>query len=231
VAVLVALVLVAHGALLGWIAPAWFDNEAPPSIVPVLHVRSVTRQAALPLPVVALPEPAPATPPSSRRAGAAPVTSMVMRKVPEAPASALDTVGDTAAAPSSGTALVTEAVSDASSTRVQDVPVYAPRLPAAGQWHHRLQRGAVSADATLTWTPQAEGRYEARLEAQVAGLTMLDWVSRGTIEPAGIAPERFALRRRGRDQQAANFQRDAGKITFSGPTHELPLLPGGRRTA
>jgi hypothetical protein len=55
---------------------------------------------------------------------------------------------------------------------------------------------------------------------------MLDWASRGAIDAAGIAPERFALRRRGRDQQAANFQREAGKVTFSGPTHELPLLPG-----
>jgi hypothetical protein len=34
------------------------------------------------------------------------------------------------------------------------------------------------------------------------------------------------IRRRGRDSQAANFQRDARKITFSGPTHEVPLLPG-----
>jgi hypothetical protein len=36
------------------------------------------------------------------------------------------------------------------------------------------------------------------------------------------------VRRRGRDSQAANFQREAGKITFSGPTHELPLVPGAQ---
>jgi hypothetical protein len=51
-------------------------------------------------------------------------------------------------------------------------------------------------------------------------------MSQGVIDDAGIAPERFAIRRRGRDSVAANFQRDAGKITFSGPTHELPLWPG-----
>jgi hypothetical protein len=39
----------------------------------------------------------------------------------------------------------------------------------------------------------------------------------------GIAPARFAVRRRGSDTHAANFQREAGKITFCGPTHELPL--------
>ena len=44
--------------------------------------------------------------------------------------------------------------------------------------------------------------------------------------PRGSEHFGVALRRRGRDRQAANFQRDAGKITFSGPTHELPLWPG-----
>jgi hypothetical protein len=69
-------------------------------------------------------------------------------------------------------------------------------------------------------------RYEMRLEGFIAGITVLDWVSVGLLDAAGIAPERFAIRRRGKDSQAANFQRDAAKITFSGPTHEVPLLPG-----
>jgi hypothetical protein len=107
-------------------------------------------------------------------------------------------------------------------------PVYAPRLPAAGVWQYHLQRGPVVGEATLSWEPQADGRYEARLSGRVAGMAVLDWVSRGAVEATGLAPERFALQRRGRDQQAANFQRDAGKITFSGPTHELPLWPGAQ---
>jgi hypothetical protein len=65
-----------------------------------------------------------------------------------------------------------------------------------------------------------------QLEGRIAGVTVLDWASRGAVDGAGLAPERFVIRRRGRDSQAANFQRDAAKITFSGPTHELPLLPG-----
>ena len=51
-------------------------------------------------------------------------------------------------------------------------------------------------------------------------------MSGGTLDSGGIAPDRFVIRRRGKDSQAANFQRDAGKITFSGPTHEVPLLAG-----
>ena len=76
--------------------------------------------------------------------------------------------------------------------------------------------------------PQSGARYELHLEGRVAGLTLLDWVSQGQLDAAGVAPDRFAVRRRGRDRQAANFQREAAKITFSGPTIELPLLPGAQ---
>jgi len=108
------------------------------------------------------------------------------------------------------------------------VPVYATRLPPAGLWRYRLQRGLAVGEADLRWQLLADAGYELQLEGRVAGVTLLDWVSQGRIDAAGMAPERFAVRRRGRDRQAANFQRDAGKITFSGPTHELPLLPGAQ---
>ena len=89
-----------------------------------------------------------------------------------------------------------------------------------------MQRGSAIGEAELQWSGQPEGRYALRLEGRVAGATLLEWASQGAIDTAGVAPERFAVRRRGRDSQAANFQREAGKITFSGPTHEVPLLPG-----
>lgn len=109
-----------------------------------------------------------------------------------------------------------------------DVPVYATSLPPAGRWRYRLQRGLVVGEADLEWAPSHEGGYALHLQGRVAGVNLLEWASQGLIDAAGIAPERFALRRRGRDSQAANFQRGAGKITFSGPTHELPLLPGAQ---
>jgi Protein of unknown function (DUF3108) len=104
--------------------------------------------------------------------------------------------------------------------------VYATRLPPAGTWRYQLTRGIASGDAQLSWQPNEQQHYEMRLEGSVAGITVLDWVSTGAIDSAGIAPDRFVIRRRGKDNQAANFQRDAGKITFSGPTHELPLIAG-----
>jgi len=107
-----------------------------------------------------------------------------------------------------------------------EVPVYETRLSAAGSWSYLLQRGVASGEARLSWEPDAQQRYSMRLEGWIAGVSVLDWKSTGALDHAGIAPERFAIRRRGKDSQAANFQRDAGKITFSGPTHELALLPG-----
>ena len=91
-----------------------------------------------------------------------------------------------------------------------------------------MQRGLASGEAELDWALKADGHYELRLEGRVAGVTLLDWASQGQIDAAGLAPDRFALRRRGRDRQAANFQREAGKITFSGPTHEQPLVAGAQ---
>jgi hypothetical protein len=107
-----------------------------------------------------------------------------------------------------------------------DVPVYATRLPAPATWRYALSRGLASGEAQLSWRPDEQQRYEMRLEGFIAGISVLDWVSTGAIDAAGIAPERFVIRRRGRDSQAANFQRDAGKITWSGPTHEVPIVPG-----
>ena len=118
---------------------------------------------------------------------------------------------------------VTETLADEAGV---DLPVYPTRLPQAGAWRYRLQRGLAIGEAELVWQPQPGGAYEMRLQGRIAGVTVLDWASRGAIDGAGIAPERYAIRRRGRDHQAANFQRDASQITFSGPTHELPLLTG-----
>lgn len=110
-----------------------------------------------------------------------------------------------------------------------ELPVYATRLAAPARLHYRLTRGDTAGDAVLDWQPDAERqRYELHLTGQAGGAPLLDWASRGALDASGIAPERFAIRRRGRDSMAANFQRDAGKITWSGPTHEVPLTAGAQ---
>ncbi len=218
-------VLALHGALLFGLAPAWIDPDDTPATPPRLAVRSVA--ATVPAAVEAS---TPATPPASARPARTPrapapaaidARPAVVEPVASAPEALAVSVPEPALPPE---AVVAESVNTAAPA--VELPVYATRLPAAGRWRYQLQRGIAAGEADLGWAPSDDGRYELRLEGRIAGVTVLDWVSRGAVDAHGLAPERFVIRRRGRDHQAANFQRDAGKITFSGPTYELPLLPG-----
>ncbi len=105
------------------------------------------------------------------------------------------------------------------------VPVYRTRLPPAATLRFRMQRGGLSGTADLAWRPTGS-RYELHFDGKVAGLTILTQVSSGGVEANGLVPVRFTDQRLRHAVIAANFQRDAGKITFSGPTDEFPLWPG-----
>jgi len=224
-----------HWGALATFGPQWFDPELPLAPPETMRVRSVALDLPAPPPAVeprdaktpssaappAARKPAPRPPPASEpEALARPPAALVAVASPSTPASAAP--GTTAIAPPA----VTRPDGSESAAAASDLPVYRTRLPAAGRWRYRLQRGLALGDAELSWQPEPAGGYEMRLEGQIAGVSVIDWVSRGAIDDAGIAPERYSIRRRGRDHQAANFQRDANKITFSGPTYELPLPPG-----
>jgi hypothetical protein len=237
-------VVLLHVWLLTTLAPAWIDPDDTVATAPVLNVRSVT----VPPPAEVLataavaPSPAPgsATAPVPRARRAAPQRGAPSASAPaaaeqpdSAPSAAVTTLADMAPAASAIDAAEAPASSPAPAAAATtaavpaiEVPVYETRLAPSGSWRYRLQRGLASGEAQLTWTPDAQQHYALRLEGWIAGVTVLEWVSTGALDDAGIAPQRFVIRRRGRDSQAANFQRDAGKVTFSGPTHELPLLPG-----
>ncbi len=109
----------------------------------------------------------------------------------------------------------------------QPPPVYATRPPPSVQMAFDLRRGALHGDAEFGWQHNGQ-RYELTMTGTAFSLTLLNWRSSGAFDGAGLAPERFLDSRRGRDQRAANFQRAAGKITFSGPPVEYPLLPGSQ---
>jgi len=106
------------------------------------------------------------------------------------------------------------------------VPVYPTRLPPATRLRYDLRRGTLGGSAELAWRPAAE-RYELTIDSALSS-TSIGSASHGGFDAAGIAPERFVDRRRGRDVRAANFRRDSGRITFSGPQVEYPLLPGAQ---
>lgn len=217
-----------HVVALLALGPAWLDPEASPVSAPRMQVRSVV----WPVPAAVPPAPPAAALPIARQPMAGDAVAGAAR-TRAAPAS-MPMAAESRRSESDGTLAGTLADAAAESAEpaaagaeaVVDIPVYATRLPPAGHWPYRLQRGLLVGDADLHWRPQADARYELQLQGRVAGVTLLEWASQGQLDAAGVAPERFAVRRRGRDRQAANFLREAGKITFSGPTHELPLLPG-----
>jgi hypothetical protein len=105
-------------------------------------------------------------------------------------------------------------------------PVYRTRLPPAARVDYRLSRGGISGSGVLDWRPEARA-YTLRLEGSVPIIgTLLVQTSRGSLDAAGLAPERFTDKRLRRSEQAANFQRNVGKVTFSGAPAEWPVRPG-----
>jgi len=229
-------VLGLHGLALVTLGPAWLDPEGPavPAFAPRIEVRSVV----LPPPAAASPGPAPALvaapvePRPAPRVAAAVALRASAASSSEPRRAAVesgDKAATTAGVPAKPAAGAAEPPATAGvAAMVADIPVYATRVPPAGRWRYRLQRGLMVGEAELDWMPQVDARYELQLLGRVAGVTLLEWASQGQLDAAGVAPERFVVRRRGRDRQAAKFQRASGKITFSGPTHELPLLPGAQ---
>lgn len=111
--------------------------------------------------------------------------------------------------------------------RAPEVPVYPTRIPPPAVLTYDLRRGMFSGTGALSWSPEGD-RYSARLEGRIAGLTVLEWSSEGRFDRAGLAPDRYVDRRRTGSRQAANFQREAGKVSYSGPSIEHPLVPGAQ---
>lgn len=106
-------------------------------------------------------------------------------------------------------------------------PVYRTRLPPPATLHYDVRRGILAGEGQIRWQRTGDG-YRLVLEASVAGLTLLMQTSEGAIDANGLAPVRFLDQRARRAAQAANFVRDAGKITFSSTAVERPLVPGSQ---
>ena len=103
------------------------------------------------------------------------------------------------------------------------------RLPQSVRLNYDIQgqsRGLnYKASGVLDWE-QDGSRYNARLVASVFFLGNRTLSSQGEITAEGLAPTRFADR--ARSEQAAHFQADKGKITFSGNTPDAPWQPGAQ---
>ena len=107
----------------------------------------------------------------------------------------------------------------------EPIPHYRTHMPPAALLRYDLQRGGLHGSGDLLWRPDGD-HYELRLDGRVGPLTVLTQVSSGGFDGAGLAPLRFTDKRLRRPVSAANFQREAGKITFSGPATEFALHAG-----
>ena len=246
-AVLAVVALLLHAGLLNAVEWTWRANDTAPTPAAVaMRVRTVLPEpvaaAAPPAPVLAEVVPPPPRPPRIARAvharepeskppseehvkpptvppEAAEAREVTTAAPPAEPAS--DTGVALAAAPAAAAAALPEGLGQG------EVEVYPTHVPSTITLRYDVRRGALRGVGDLQWHADGE-RYNLKLEARIAGISILTQTSVGGFDGAGLAPERFTDQRVGREMRAANFQRDKGKITFSGPTTEFPLRPGAQ---
>jgi hypothetical protein len=130
--------------------------------------------------------------------------------------------------------LLDEAASAAAATEAagRRPPVYQTVLPNEGfRLAYRVERGESRGRGQFRVDLLEDGRYRAHLQAEDGQRMVMDWVSHGRFDAAGVAPERMVERQRGRDARAVNFQRDQGVISFSGSTRALALMDGAQDRA
>ncbi len=107
----------------------------------------------------------------------------------------------------------------------EPLPTYATRLPPSATLQYAVLRdgpGRSGIQAELRWRPEGDA-YTLTL-----GMAQTGWASVGAFDAHGLAPERHVETRRGREVRAANFQREVGRITFSGPRLDYLLPPGAQ---
>ncbi|MBL8345958.1 MAG: DUF3108 domain-containing protein [Rubrivivax sp.] len=112
------------------------------------------------------------------------------------------------------------------------LPTYRTAPPPSLDLLYEARRGTDLGQARITWRIDAEGHYALEMQGSgapgaPAALTP-HWTSRGRLDADGVAPERFAVSRRGRERHAANFRRDVGIVSFAGPAATWPLAAGAQ---
>ena len=210
---LVGLVVLLHSLLLGWVtrAPGAGWQAQPPRWVQVRQLvvaQPAPSTAVLPPAVRSATQTAPPT--RSAPSALAPLSALAAATLPAPAAAAAEQPAD--ATPDPGG---------------QAVPVYATQLPPPLALQFEMRRGMSVGQAVLDWQPGTEG-YQLTLQGRATGAAAIGWASLGGFDSDGIAPLRYTESRRGRELRAANFQRDSGRITFSGPAVEHPLVPGAQ---
>jgi Protein of unknown function (DUF3108) len=197
-------------------------ENAPPAQGPTsVAAPFVAPETAQSLATASAVEPVPGPEPAAPAAPASGVTAAAASPDVVSPAPPAATVATAASAPPA----------DGSPSTGAPAPVYRTQPAPAATMVYELKRGLTAGQATLQWQPGSgpDGeRYTLRLQAQAFGIDVAGWNSSGRFDAAGLAPDRYAESRRGREVRATNFQRAAGKISFSAQSHEFDLAEGAQ---
>lgn len=97
--------------------------------------------------------------------------------------------------------------------------------PVRLQYKVQMHRGALTLDGhgDLRWRHDGQ-TYEARLELSAPLVRSRTQLSTGRVTAEGLAPLRFSDKHR--SEEAAHFDREQGKVSFSSNRPDAPLLPG-----
>ncbi|MFN3564992.1 MAG: DUF3108 domain-containing protein, partial [Burkholderiaceae bacterium] len=151
----------------------------------------------------------PAPPPADETPAAAPEAAPLAADDPALPAERID-----------GTDLAAE---------LAETGVLPGGLPARATYVY-LTSGSeykvLTAETSVAWTLDDDGRYEARLATVALGITALELKSTGAVRRFGLAPERFTQKRIRRSEEAANFDWSGRRVTFSVRSFERELREG-----
>jgi hypothetical protein len=246
--VLTAAVVAAHLFLLQETPLSLNMGHATPARAPALNTRMLP---APPVPPEATPAPvqppAPAAPKPSRPAqrpatGPAAPVSESNQAIPSVERSepAIDSVANSLPVTTVTTPEPAPLPAPVSVAAAPPAPAAAPAPAATGvslsatvapathiiyQVRGEARQLPYSASAELFWRHDGQ-HYDARLSVSALFLGSRTQTSEGDITPQGLAPIRFADK--SRSEQAAHFNRDTGRISFSANTPDVPLLPGAQ---
>jgi hypothetical protein len=230
---LIALVVLAHAALLLDFTPLTQERAATTSVSPGALLTTpgdvTAPDPAAPARRVAsvrwLSSPPPAPPSPTPRA------KLVTQPTPPAP----PPVDVTEAAPTEP-AETLEAATPASSSPASDATEpAAPSLPAPSiavppaqtrlvyDITGEVKGRNVFAEGLFEWTVK-DGRYDASLAVRMFLLGTRTQTSVGRIGPQGLMPDRFGERQR--DEAATHFDYEGQRVRFSRNRPDAPLLPG-----
>lgn len=214
-------------------APAPSEDAAgpqPPPPEPAPPQPAPPTEPAPPAEPALPPEAGPVEPPSIRQPPDRPIDWTAGPLAPEAVSGTEPTPADvssaTSAAPTPGSVASAQAAIEGGRP-----PVYTTQLPSQPfKLDYRVERGDEAGIGRLSYEPRGEEppQYRAQLYGVVGDKPLMDWVSRGAFDAAGMAPQRMVERQRGVEARAVNFQRDAGVISFSSSTRALALYDGAQ---